>query len=236
MRTDIIKKGEYGTLQVNGKFTSKDMGAVMYASFPVKTLFDWYPLNSHYTYKYSEKEDMFYLAVDTDGLLIPCYGLENNNTNGVKNKPSMGKSLRTGEPTWRNEEVYLHNQEVIGFATRLGIRSPYEDFTLKDVLDGLSVFQRALDAMYDEATTKYIQYDVKNSKDSLDKDSNTWYDGKEYYQYNPQDVKQITGKDEEARAELVLANLNQDELELYYKLGEVYTMLILMQKIAIARG
>lgn len=235
MRTDILHRG-YGVLKVTATFLAKNAGTTMYVSFPVDTLFDWYPLNTHYSYKYSEKHDLYYLVVDSEGLDYPRYGVSDNKGAVNKNKSHMEKSLLQGKPLWYNEAVSNHNKEVFSFARSMGIKTPDEDFNQEDVTEGLALFQKGLDVMYDMALTRFTMTGNQPSVEVTNTSDNEDSEAEPLYEYKPNELKHLGGKDEETRACVVLAELSDDEEALYGRLGEVYTMLALMQKIITAKG
>lgn len=235
MKTNILKGG-IGVLKVNATLTTRNSGAVMYARFPVESIFDWYPLNSQYTYKYSEKSDLFYLVVDNERLILPRYGVVDNKGKVNRSRSHIKQGIMSGAPEWVNPDVQADNLEVINFAHSMGIVTPLEDYTLNDILDGFNTFQKALDALYDIALQRCITYPVNNFDKGIDKSSSVSYNNEVFYEYRPAHNNAVDGHDEETRAEHAMSVLNEEEEELYIKLGEVYTMLSIMQKIVIARG
>lgn len=235
MKTNIIKGG-LGVLKVTATLTAKNAGTTMFARFPSETLFDWYPLNSQYTYRYSEKHDLYYLVVDTDNLVVPRYGVVNNKGGVNKSRSHIKQGMLAGAPEWVNEDVRKDNQETIDFAHSMGIITPQQEYNMNDILEGFNTFQKAMDALYDIALQRCVQFPENNYGIGIDKESSVEYNNEVFYEYRPTHNNAVDGHDEEARAQHVMATLNEEEEELYIRLGEVYTMLSLMQKIVIARG
>ena len=228
------KGGQVGSLEVSAKHLDKEDGSKQYVMFPIDTLFDWYPLNSHYTYNYSERQDLYYLRVMTEGLLIPRYNLANNKGAKLQSRSSLKRSMQVGEPIWWNPQVAEHNKEVFAFAKSMGMTTPEEAYTKEDVACNKETFQKALDALYKSATERYFM--VSGNTDSYDKEDILYYEGVPYAQYTPNSTSTLIGTDDDKRAENVLAHSTEEEIELYYRLGEVYTMICLMQKLANLKG
>lgn len=233
MKTSILKSG-VGVLQVTASLIDKQSGTLMYARFPAETLFQWYPLNPQYTYRYSEKNDLYYLVVDNDNLIVERYGVKDNKGGVTKNRSHIKQGTHTGAPLWINEDVSEANLKVFSFAKRMGVVTPLKVWTANEVANGFKTVQKALDALYEVALTRCVAEPEIKSEEPLDNMSSREYNGKVFYEYNPVAEHTTVGCDEETRAEVALHTLTQEENELYIQLGEVYTMLTLMSKILVA--
>lgn len=238
MKVNIINregaKTPIGQLQVSAVLMDKTKDKVQYATFPIETLFDWYPLSPNYSYKYSERHNLYYLRIIPEGTVINRYGLADNKEISVKNRPAMGKTLYTGESDWYNPAVKAENLEVFRFAKLMGMHTPEEPYTLEMVEHNQSILQKALDGLYAQCSQWYQETESLTAQEA--EDQLILFEGETYRRYQLDEVYTIEGTDDEKRAEHVLSHLTENEIELYYRLGEVYTMICLMRKVAKAGG
>lgn len=169
--------------------------------FDIDTLADWYPLNLNYEYRYStRKEDMYLVSTDSKGV---------NNSYQIKEKKTKSEANNREAITcinWNNDLVKERNREVMAFAKGLGITTFQDEWNNRDIADSFVIVSDCLDNLKRTIGARFKEF---HKKDEVQGYVNGGLEEKEIIMFN---------------------YINEDEQEIYFKLGEIYTMLNLMKK------
>ncbi|UQT00081.1 hypothetical protein NGDEOPKE_00132 [Enterococcus phage vB_OCPT_Carl] len=191
-------------------------------SFPLETLFDWYPCCPRYEYQYSTSRKKLYLRLlDSDKTLVARYGVGDNK------KRVISKIACFNENEWYNEEVANENAELFNFAEQYDIVTPLkDDYTLKEVDDSISKVLDILDLLYTNQKVK-VEEELINKVDTLQLSKPYSDELKQAYK----DISEYMRLDREEKATYVLSRSLDSLNSVYEKFGNVYTMLNIMRKV-----
>lgn len=200
----IDKKNKTGVLTI-----VDSMGREADFSFPLETIFDWYPCCLSYSYNYSTREQRLYLVLeDRSDIRKVHYGMSQTNKRSISEIASM----KYGE--WCSKEVKEENEKMFDFARIYGIITPDEEFTLKEVEDSISRVQDIFDMLY---TFSY--------KDLLNRGIEGKLSDKETEQ-----LSRIDNYEKEGKARFILSRASETTKDRYEQFGEVLNMLFIMRK------
>lgn len=177
--------------------------------FDMDTLFYWYPCNPRYDYKLSSKRKKLYITLVEDNPNLP-YAYNVTTCKGRAN--SEIACFYTD--CWYNEEVWEENEKLFNLAKRLGFLTPMDNYSVDMVESELSNVANLLDYIY-RTETERVKTAIENGE------------------YTDQEIREnYSTADREDRASFILQNCPQTVVETYALLGEIYTMLSLMRKVA----
>lgn len=230
MRINIVSdtRGVLETSPTINPTSPRPVSTAWHQVFPVESIFDWYPLNPQYVLTHSKSTGQYSLQVDAE-LLVKC-------DYGVPLDQSKAISLPNQEGQWFNLDIREANEAVFAFARQLGVVTPEDSFNLATIDEGFVTFHQVMDGIHKVALIRYTALTEEEKQLASTPSSCVERQGETFYEYAPHVKTAIRGGDEETRLELVLATLTKEEEDLYFRLGEVYTMLCMMRKIVMARG
>ena len=156
--------------------------------FPTSSLCYWYPWNTAY-------ESVLY----NDEIIL-------TNTYKAKTEKIKG-SHYLNTYVWYNSSVEQDNQRIVDFAKAIGIKSPFEVYTSKDVSEGFELLGKQIDQFCAQQTISLIESDQP------------------YYSSSVGSLEKYALKD-----------LTPPDVHLFAKLGEVYNMLSTMRKVVTING
>lgn len=108
---------------------------------------------------------------------------------------------------WENKEVKEDNRTIIAYAKDMGFSTPEDDYTLDDIDKDIATISDMWDEMSEEAEKRALE-------DGLD-------------------VLDYRRMDSESQDMRTYKYLSEEEVHKYYKLGLVYNLLIIMQKVLV---
>lgn len=171
------------------------------------TLFDWYPLNPGYDYLYSKKNNKMYIVRKEKHSPIR-YGVDHN-----KDRINE-KNACFDLDEWHNPEVVDENEIVFDNAEKWGFVTPRKEYTVSQVKHDLKKAGDVLNILFQLEEEK-LERNIKNNEIDI----------------THQELTEIMNCNKEDYVTEIF-KMNNTENENYHKLGEIYTMLQLMRKIA----
>lgn len=171
--------------------------------FGIESMPEWYPLCANYDYFYSHVTGCLYLSILPKKPRLYRYGI-------VYEKNRSISSYGRFDPCdyWSCSAVKTDNQVTEKLAHKLGVKTWRDSYTETDVVNGIT----KVTATIYQLTTKYIQAYADN--------------------INPEARRYYLGSTKTHQTQLALGVISQEQEEVYERLGEVYTMLTIMRKLA----
>jgi len=165
--------------------------------FPKIRVYNWYPFNINFYYKYSDSKEFMYLVKEK--------GYEGENYYGV-DILKRTKPLATMNGVPFHPGVYKRNKYIMEKARALGIPTLLDQYNLDDVEIGFNEIDHCMIAIREMAEDRYTN-DVEDDF---------------FRQFSPT----------EEYDELIYSYLTDEEQEAFTELGEMYSMLTVMIKLA----